>query len=852
VLGEGIASKLQADGVCLVKAFMSDDDLGAMVDVADRCSHEGLFVRLPRELEEGYLGREGKGKVMHMNMHGEVEAFVKESPLKFVDEAISTVGRLVDPYTDREFGFQLAGKSDTLLVMPFNGDEDDYELCDVENEEAASFLQMMWRAKLAVIANSGRVPATLTLFPKVSEDADEMEPLNFTLEPGTLAAFLPDRHKFAYKCEEGKGLTSMCWFLEPAKSFNIVPTNDSAEATVIGIPPPDNENSIAVVSMCTRYAAGADEPEKLWAAYSKAAMDTFSEHPMTRWDVGMYYDKDADQLTSKSYTNHGGFSDGIELFDCRFFDISPAEAAGMDPTQRQVMEVSYVSLQGGGYEKKVLGGKPQQIGVFVGIDKNEWQSIPKDVAGGFAASSAANAITSNRFSYSLNLKGASMTIDTACSASLVCTHTAKLYLLHKQYDPCVACITTGVNLLLSPGTFIGCCGAGMLSHNGRCFTFNQSADGYARGESTASHCIKPRQYTKGDDLCMYAGSQVNQDGRSASLTAPNGPAQEKCNLAVMRECNLSPTEIDTTECHGTGTSLGDPIEVGAYKKVMRTGGDRHAPVIVTTCKSNIGHCEGSAGIGGFLKCCLMSMNSEGCPNVHLSSYNPHMDISGFQGIFPTEGLAMRYDTSYNGVLSFGFGGTNACAQVWGLNVWNSRVGGGKSSHQQFMDTVRDAPVQEVLIAGDDWEDWEMAGMERDAKDGDRWAVEIDEEGGVHYHRSFERHKDLGDTYQLAGTFNGWEMEELEMDEAIHGLYAATVSVGASGAEHFQILVDGNTDMIFHPSSPSCTRRSEKVQGPDAAGRDHAWCIQGREGDKFRIEFYRSEGDHLSINWIRVR
>merc|ERR1712070_1091733 len=146
----------------------------------------------------------------------------------------------------------------------------------------------------------------------------------------------------------------------------------------------------------------------------------------------------------------------------------------------------------------------------------------------------------------------------------------------------------------------------------------------------------------------------------------------------------------------------------------------------------------------------------------------------------------------------------------------------------------------------------MGGTDRDAKAGDRWAVEIDDEGGVHYHRSFERDRDLGDTYQLTGTFNGWEMEEMEMDEVIHGLYATTVTVGASGSELFQIVADSSTDMTFHPSSPSCTRRSEKVQGPDAAGRELTWCIQGREGDRFRIEFYRSESDKLSINWIKVR
>merc|ERR550532_814245 len=273
----------------------------------------------------------------------------------------------------------------------------------------------------------------------------------------------------------------------------------------------------------------------------------------------------------------------------------------------------------------------------------------------------------------MNLKGASMTIDTACSASLVCTHTGKLYLLHDQYDAVEAVIDCGVNLSISPLTYIGGCGAGMHSHLGRCFTYNFSADGYSRGEATAACGLKLRPLDKeAGDFSLLAGSQVNQDGRSASLTAPNGPSQERCNQAVLKEIGLKPPEIDTTECHGTGTSLGDPIEIGAYRKVMASM-PRHEPVTITSSKSNIGHCEGSAGISGFLKCVLLCIWAEGTPNVHLNKLNPHLDMDGFPGIIMTEGAPFRAEASYNGVMSFGFGGTNACAMCWGKNIMTSRA-----------------------------------------------------------------------------------------------------------------------------------------------------------------------------------
>merc|ERR550532_2605446 len=193
-----------------------------------------------------------------------------------------------------------------------------------------------------------------------------------------------------------------------------------------------------------------------------------------------------------------------------------------------------------------------------------------NLGGAHGAAAAANAITSNRFSYSLNLRGACMTIDTACSSSLVCTHVSKLHLRFEEFEAMPASIVNGLNIMLYSGPFVGCCAAGMLSHEGRSFTFNATADGYARGELCGALIFKIKNYEEAKDqaLCCLAGSQANQDGRSASLSAPNGPAQEKCINAVLRESNLTPTEVDTFECHGTGPSLGDPIEVGAFRKVM--------------------------------------------------------------------------------------------------------------------------------------------------------------------------------------------------------------------------------------------------------------------------------------------
>lgn len=852
VMGAELTERLSDQGYAVCKLFVAPDDLEEMARTADRCAKEGAFTRLASELESGYLGQEGKGKTLSVDLDSsDVADFLRESPLKIFEDAIETVGTLVRPFVEAELGFDIYSRTSTMMSLPFDDDEDMFSPPDgLDNEEAANFLSMMWRSKLMILVNAGPGATTLTLTPKSITDHEPVKPA-LSIHPGMLCVFCMDRYKFAHE-SEGKALSLSAFFLDAPREYvidNITGDLTFLTGTISGPAQPKTE-SLPVVAMGERYAFGVDEPWKAWVAYAKAGWDTITRHPQQRWDCDTYYDPDADQTSGMSYTCHGGFSDGIELFDCKFFDISPAEARGMDPTQRQVLEVSYISLQGAGWTKKMLQAKPANIGVFVGLDKNEWNSIPKDIAGGFAASSGANAITSNRFNYCMNLKGASMTMDTACSSSLVATHTAKLYLLHKHFDPCEAVIICGVNLSLSPLTYVSCCGAGMHSHLGRCFTYNFSADGYTRGEATASTALKLKAFEREQgDYGVVAGSQVNQDGRSASLTAPNGPAQERCLQAVIKEVGMKPPEMDTTECHGTGTSLGDPIEIGAYKKVMSMV-PRPEPVVVTSSKSNIGHCEGSAGVSGFLKCVLMSLYGEGTPNCHLNCLNPHLDMSGFPGIMTTENVTFRAEASFNSVLSFGFGGTNACATVWGVNQMTSRgVGTNKDLYSLFIRKMQDAPPQEVTIVGDDWEDWEMGGPDKDARFNDVFEVELDPDGVVSYWKKDKEVPDLGSSYFLTGTFNDWRYDEMEADPNVPGLYFSTIRIATNVEEEFQVVAGQDPKMTFHPSNRT-PLKSASVRGPEETKRENCWCVRGGKGERYRVEFYRSETGAATVSWMK--
>jgi acyl transferase domain-containing protein len=233
-----------------------------------------------------------------------------------------------------------------------------------------------------------------------------------------------------------------------------------------------------------------------------------------------------------------------------------------------MLEVTYVAFNKAGYSIEQTKRSPLNVGVFTGCDHHDWAGVPKENNLGFGGAGGAAAILANRFSFNMNLRGASVQVDTACSSSLVATHTCKLHLYFQENHIMEAGLVSGIQVILDPFVFIGNCAAHMLSPSGRCFTFNGSANGFARSEAVGSICMKFGHYIASDHLAMLSASYTNQDGKSASLTAPSGPAQVVCLGGALNESRLHANEVELTECHGTGTSLGDPIEVGSVCKVF--------------------------------------------------------------------------------------------------------------------------------------------------------------------------------------------------------------------------------------------------------------------------------------------
>jgi len=423
------------------------------------------------------------------------------------------------------------------------------------------------------------------------------------------------------------------------------------------------EAPIAIIGMSCRFPGGANSPEEFWQVLH-LGVDGIQEVPADRWDIEAYYDPDPDE-PGKMVTRCGGFIQDIDLFDADFFDISPREAEAMDPQQRLLLEESYKALEGAGIEPTQL--KNSMTGVFIGVSNNDYASLQFRSDGGSqigphtGTGSALNAL-SGRISYNLGLLGPSMIIDTACSSSLVSVDAACKNL---QTGSCDLAIAGGVNLLLDPNNFVVLSKGHMLAPDGHCKTFDEKADGYARGEGVGLLILKRLSEAKRDHdriLAVIKSSVVNQDGPSSGLTVPNGVAQERLIRQALAQANLEPNDISYIEAHGTGTNLGDPIEVGALADVFSEEGKREEALLIGTVKSNIGHLESAAGISSLIKVILALNYREIPPNLHFNQLNPKIHLDDIPAEIVTRATPWQMPDGKKriaGVSGFGFTGTNA-------------------------------------------------------------------------------------------------------------------------------------------------------------------------------------------------
>jgi acyl transferase domain-containing protein/SAM-dependent methyltransferase len=420
---------------------------------------------------------------------------------------------------------------------------------------------------------------------------------------------------------------------------------------------------IAIVGIGCRFP-GARDSESFWRLLN-GGVDAVSEIPPDRWDVDAYYDPDPNQ-PGKMATRWGGFLDGVDHFDPLFFGISPKEAMNMDPQQRLLLEVAWEALENAAIAADQV--RNTRTGVFIGIGTQDYLQLRMRheelhrIDAYLAVGSASHSVASGRLAYFLGLQGPCMSVDTACSSSLVSVHLACQSLRNQE---CRLALAGGVNLTLGPENTISLSNAGMMAADGRCKTFDASADGFVRAEGCGVLVLKPLTDALTDGnrvLAVIRGSAVNQDGRSNGLTAPNGPAQEAVIQDALRNGDIDPLSVDYVEAHGTGTALGDPIEVRALGAVLCDGRSADHPLILGSVKTNIGHAEGAAGVAALIKVVLSLGRREIPAHLHFRNPSPHIAWSELPLLVPTRTMPWpsRNDGKrIAGVSSFGFSGTNA-------------------------------------------------------------------------------------------------------------------------------------------------------------------------------------------------
>lgn len=412
---------------------------------------------------------------------------------------------------------------------------------------------------------------------------------------------------------------------------------------------------IAIVSMACRLPGGILSPEDYWAMLSEGR-EGIGKVPESRWDKEAYFDPDPSK-PHKMYIEEGGFlTDDIRTFDAALFGISPKEAEEMDPQHRMLLELSWEAFENAGMDPTTL--KEKRGGVFVGIISSEYSMLERDSRdiSPYTLTGMTPHMASGRLSHFYGLRGPSISMDTACSSSLVALHTAVNSLNAGECDFALAC---GVNLMVSPEAMVALCKVRALSKEGRCKPFDANGDGYGRGEGGGIVLLKRLSQAKKDGdpiLAVVKGSAINHDGPTSGLTVPNMRAQSEVIESALAAANLGPEEVSLIEAHGTGTHLGDPIEIQALEKVYGTD-KRKSPLYLGSSKANLGHCEAAAGIAAVIKTVLCLQQEQVPPHVNFKTLNPRIDLSKLHATLPLELSPWKGKAA--GISSFGFSGTNA-------------------------------------------------------------------------------------------------------------------------------------------------------------------------------------------------
>jgi acyl transferase domain-containing protein/NADPH:quinone reductase-like Zn-dependent oxidoreductase/SAM-dependent methyltransferase/acyl carrier protein/NADP-dependent 3-hydroxy acid dehydrogenase YdfG len=432
---------------------------------------------------------------------------------------------------------------------------------------------------------------------------------------------------------------------------SILPVADSVQADQPKSTDPHFD--VAIVGMACRFPGGIDSPESFWQ-YLQSGQDGIEKVPADRWDYRLYEQEGANP--------YGGFIKGVDRFDPGFFKLTPREARLIDPQHRLLMETAWEAFEQAGINPE----QAKQTGVFVGLSGHDYELLAAernqdknfDV---YHAIGNSAAMAAGRLAYFFGFNGPAISIDTACSSSLLAIQQACESL---RQSSCRLALAGGVNLMLAPDLTIAFSKSGMLAADGHCKTFDADADGYVRSEGCGLVLLKPLTDAIRDRDQIFAvikGAAVNQDGASNGITAPNGLAQQALMKQALINANVNAEDVSVLEAHGTGTPLGDPVEIESVAQIYSQGRAATNPLSISSVKTNIGHAEAAAGVAGLIKLSLALKHQSIPPHLHFKQLNPRIPLAKIPATVPVNGMAWTKQTDRPrtaAISAFGFSGTN--------------------------------------------------------------------------------------------------------------------------------------------------------------------------------------------------